>query len=202
MVKKCYRFYAGLMRSQARFLNRMASEGYRLIHTDKLLYEFEDCEPNAYEYCVEYVGDKTSQNAEEYKRFLEDMGYHVFFKNINLNYSSGKIYYRPWAEKGGKLGTSRTTLNKELLLIEKPKDGKPFELHTTYEDRIKYMKSLRNPWLCLCLMFLLFLMMELFFQSHSGTLVFGIFILLMLIPVVLYQLEIRKLTKESKTKEW
>jgi len=202
MKKKYYRFYGGLMGSQSRFLNRMASEGCRLTRTGKLLYEFEDCEPGTYEYCVEYAGHMSCKNAQEYKRFLEDMGYRVFFKNINLNYSAGKVYYRPWAEKGGKIGAGGTTLNKELLIVEKPKDGRPFELHTTYEDKIKYMKNLRNPWLCLAIMFLTFWVAWRIGMKSAGAVTFGLLTFLTLIPAALYQLEIRKLKKESGTKEW
>lgn len=195
MSKKCYRFYAGLLRSQTRWLNRMAAQGYRLIRTGKTDYEFEPCKPNEYEYCVEYIGGKSYEHAKEYKHFLEDMGYRTFYKNINLNYSAGKVYLRPWAEKGSKIGTASTTLNKELLIVEKKNDGTPFELHTTYEDQLKYMKSLRKPWLVMLGIFLIFWLMWRF-------LVFGIFTLLFLIPVVLYQIEIIKLGKEAKTKEW
>jgi len=199
-TKKCYRFYAGMMGSQARFLNRMAAEGYRLVHTDKMSYEFETCAPGAYEYCVEYVGNQSSQHAGEYKRFLEDLGYRTFYKNINLNYSAGKVYYRPAAEKGGRIGTASSTLNKELLIVEKPRDGKPFELHSTYEDKIKYMKILQGPWLFTAAIFLiLWLVLGIF---RSGSPLLGVFALLMLIPVLLYQLEISRLKRESKTKEW
>ena len=53
-------------------------------------------------------------NAKDYFKFLEDMGYKVFFKNINLNYSVGKVRYRPWAEKGARIATNGTTFNREL----------------------------------------------------------------------------------------
>lgn len=194
MNKKCYRFFGGLLRSQVRWLNKMAAEGYRLVRTDLLLYEFEPCEPGKYEYAVEYIGGMAYRKAEEYREFLEDLGYCVFYKNINLDYSAGKVYLRPWAEKGGFVGTANTTLNKELLIIGKERDGRPFELHTTYEDRIRYTKSLRNPWLCLTVLFLLFFLM-------CRTLVFGILTALFLIPTALFQAEIMRLAKASKTKE-
>lgn len=201
--KKCYRFYAGMLGSQARFLNRMAAEGYRLARTDRLSYEFGSCAPDAYEYCVEYIGNKSRQNAEEYKKFLEDMGYRTFYKNINLNYSAGKVYWRPWAEKGGRIGTSGTTMNKELLIVEKPKDGKPFELHSTYEDKLQYMKSLRSPCLFTAAFLLAFCLTELiFWQSSAAFILFGVFTLLALIPAAFCQREILRLKKEAETKEW
>ena len=93
MSKKCYRYFGGLLNTQAKWLNKMAEKGYRLVRTGKLLYEFEKCKPDEVTYCVEFIGEKSKENATDYAVFLEDMGYKVFFKNINLNYSVGKAYF-------------------------------------------------------------------------------------------------------------
>lgn len=129
MSKKCYYFFGGLLNAQENWLNKMSEKGYRLIRAGKMLYEFEECKPNEVKYCVEFIGEKSKENANDYFLFLEDMGYKVFFKNINLNYSVGKVRWRPWAEKGGRIATNATTFNRELLIVEKENDGKPFELH-------------------------------------------------------------------------
>lgn len=126
MNKKFYRFYGGLLNLQENWLNKMAKKGYRLIKVGKLQYEFENCTPNQYQYYIEYIGNKSKMSAENYRTFLEDMGYKVFYKNINLNYSIGKIRYRPWAEHGGQIATTSTTYNKELLIIERKYDKAPF----------------------------------------------------------------------------
>ena len=141
MSKKCYRYFGGLLQKQQEWLNKMAEQGYRLIRVEKMLYEFEDCNPGRVEYRVEYICSKSQNDSQEYFQFLEDMGYKVFFKNINLNYSIGKVRYRPWAEKGERIATNNTTYNKELLIVEKEKDGKPFELHTSFEDKIQYYEK-------------------------------------------------------------
>ena len=62
-----------------------------------------------------------------------NMGYGLFYKNINLNYAIGKLRWRPWGEKGGHIATDATTFNRELLIVEKTDDGKTVELHTSYE---------------------------------------------------------------------
>ena len=156
MSKKCYRFFGGLLNAQAKWLNKMSEKGYRLVRTGRVLYEFEECSPDEVTYCVEFIGEKSKENATDYADFLEDMGYKVFFKNINLNYSVGKVRLRPWAEMGGCIATNATTFNRELLIVEKSNDGKPFELHTSYADKEKYYRNLRNPWLFLLLLFALF----------------------------------------------
>ena len=122
------------------------------------------------------------------------MGYKLFFKNINLNYSVGKVHWRPWAEKGGRIATNATTFNRELLIVEKENDGKPFELHTSYDDKENYYRNLRNPWLLILLMFAIFAVI-----NHS--LVFGVLALISLIPVLVYQIQIMHSRKEAKTQK-
>lgn len=195
MSKKYYRFFGGLLTAQANWLNKMSEKGYRLIRTGKMLYEFEECKPNQVKYCVEFIGQKSKDNAKDYHDFLEDMGYKVFYKSINLNYSIGKVRWRPWAEKGGHIATNATTFNRELLIVEKANDGKPFELHTSYEDKESYYSNLRNPWLLMVLMFAIF-------TVANRSIVLGMLTLILLIPVLVYQAEIMKNRHEAKTKEW
>lgn len=147
MSKKYYRFFWGFLKRQENWLNEMADKGYRLVRTGRAWYEFEDCEPGKYRYAVEFVGEKSKQNAKEYASFLEDYGYRVLFKNLNLDYSVVKAAFRPWAKKGGKIATTGGSYNKELLLVEKVNDGKPFELHTTDDDIREYKKTIRKPWI-------------------------------------------------------
>lgn len=195
MSKKLYRYFGGLIQPQQNWLNKMAKKGYRLIAVDKLLYKFEKCSPDSVQYQVEYIGSKSQNSAKDYFDFLEDMGYKVFFKNINLNYSVGKVRYRPWAEKGGRVATNGTTFNRELLIVEKETDGKPFELHTSFEAKIQYYESLRNPYFTFITLFL-------FLGIFEKSVWLGLCALIPLIPVVIYQRQIRKLKKDAKTKEW
>ncbi len=155
MIKKI-RFFAGFMKRQADWLNSMSDKGYRLVKTGKLEYEFEECEPGRYRYTVEYVGYMSFESEENYKAFLEECGYKVFYKNINLDYSTFKLVYRPGAEKGGRIATTgaRSTYNKELLIVEKENDGKPFELHTEKNDLADYYRRLLPPRLFLAFMML------------------------------------------------
>ena len=49
MSKKKYRYFFSFLEGQERWLNKMAGEGYRLVRTAKLMYEFEPCVP---EMCI------------------------------------------------------------------------------------------------------------------------------------------------------
>lgn len=195
MSRKCYRFYGGLTVSQERWLNKMAQSGYRLIRTGKLLYEFEEWNPGQYQYRVEFIGQKSKESAADYARFLEDCGYRVFFKNIFLNWNVGKAVLRPWAEQGGRIATSSTTLNRELLIVEKEDDGKPFELHTTYEDKQEYYKNMRRPWIFIFIV-------SAILGVAMLQLVWGVFAAIALIALIVFQLELGKLKKEADIKEF
>lgn len=193
---KKYFFFGSFLSAQEKWLNKMASKGYRLVRTEKLMYEFEECQPNEFQYHVEFIGEKSKEHAEEYKRFLEDeMGYRVMYKNINLNYSVGKVRYRPWAEKGGRIATNSITFNRELLIVEKENDEKPFELHTSYDDMISYYKILQKPWLFMVIVFGIL-------GIAMPSAVFGAFAVISLMPLIFYQISLSKLKREANTKEW
>lgn len=173
----------------------MADQGFRLVRTEKLLYEFEPCRPGQYRYCVEFVGHKSRAGAEDYAAFLEGCGYRVFFKNINLNWNVGKVEVRPWAEEGGRLASNATTYNRELLIVEKENDGKPFDLHTTYEDQAKYYRACRRPALFL---FVVMAPLAVLMRSWAA----GIFAALSLILLVWYQAALVRLGRQAKDQEW
>lgn len=139
MSKKVLRYFFGFLGSQEKWLNYMAEQGYRLVSVGQLVYQFESCQSKQYQYCVDFVAEKSDAQLKQYQTFLQDMGYRVFSKNLNLSWSFGKVRFRPYSGKA-MLATSPGTLGKELLIVEKPNDGKPFILHTTAEDKIHYYK--------------------------------------------------------------
>lgn len=194
-MKKRYRFFGGHLKTQERWLNQMSDKGYRLVRTGRLMYEFERCEPGKVRYCMEFIGQKSKENAEDYREFLEDMGYRVFCKNINLGYSIGKARWRPWAEKGGRIATDFTTRNRELLIVEKENDGRPFELHTSCEDKGVYYSVLRNLWLFTLVLFAVAALV-----CHS--VIFGALTLAAIFPTALYEGQVMAAKREQKIREW
>lgn len=194
MNKKVYRYYGGLLKAQENWLNRLASKGYKLIAVNRLSYEFETCSPHEVQYCIDFVGEKAMSDTIHYKEFLEGLGYCVYYKNMNLNYSIGKLRIRPWAEKGGGVATNKTTYNKELLIVERNYDDKPFQLHTTCDDKIKYYQNLIKPWLCLCLLIVVF-------GSINRSLFYVLIAMIFTVPIFIYQIQIMKLYKEANIME-
>ena len=192
--KTCFRFFGGFLQAQENWLNRMAGRGYRLVSVGKLGYRFQTCPPDTVEDRVEWIGHKSSQDARAYQQFLEELGYRVWVKNVNLNCSVGKIRFRPWADPGGKLAGNRSTFNRELLLVERERDGTPFQLHTTFGDQARYYRRLRDPWLTV---FLLFGLAALW----RGSLVFGALALAAAVPTALYQGRALALGRRARIEE-
>jgi hypothetical protein len=148
MKKTIVKYFIDFMGKQESWLNEMAARGLRLVRCGKLTYEFEQCAPGEYQYCVEFVGEKSYANQKDYKRFLEGLGYRVYCKNINLNWSVGKLRFRPWGDGAGKFSASPGTYNREILIVEKKSDGKPFDLHTDTAGISGVFGTLRNAYLC------------------------------------------------------
>lgn len=193
-IKK-YRYFGGMLAAQEKWLGHMAQKGYRLAATGTAVYEFEPCKPGQVQYKVEFIGHMPQQRAQDYCSFLQDMGYRVFYKSMNLNWSAGRLRWRPWADKGGKLASDSGTFGRELLIVEKANDGRPFELHTSLEDKALYFRNLCRPWVFLFLMFAVF---GLLCRSY----LFGLFALLSLGPAVFYRVQAIKFKKQAKTEEW
>ncbi|MDE6954164.1 MAG: DUF2812 domain-containing protein [Oscillospiraceae bacterium] len=193
-MEKRYRYFWTLLAAQSRWLNKMADRGLRLSRTEKLLYEFQPCAPGQYRYCVEFVAHLSREKAEDYARFLEDCGYRTWFKNANLDWNVGKVVGRPWAEPGGRLASNATTYNRELLIVEKENDGKPFRLHTALEDQIRYRKAQRGPAL-----FLLAVMAPLAALTRSWPAV--LFAALALAVLIRHQLALAGLKKQGGISE-
>ena len=193
-MEKRYRYFWTLLAAQSHWLNKMADRGLRLSRTEKLLYEFQPCAPGQYRYCVEFVAHLSREKAEDYARFLEDCGYRTWFKNANLDWNVGKVVGRPWAEPGGRLASNATTYNRELLIVEKENDGKPFRLHTALEDQIRYRKAQRRPAL-----FLLAVMTPLAALTRSWPA--ALFAALALAVLIRHQLALAGLKKQGGISE-
>lgn len=147
MGKTFYRYFFGSIKKQENWLNHMASQGYKLIKVGKCSYTFETCKEDEWQYCIEFVAHMSFHQSKDYVEFLKEQGYNIFYKNLNLSWSIGKIRWRPYGQGAGQITTNPGSFNREILIVEKKKDGELFELHSTSEDKVAYYKSIRNAWL-------------------------------------------------------
>ena len=209
MSKTVFRYFFDFLDGQERWLNSMAERGYRLIKCGKISYTFDSCRPDEYEYAVEFFGDRSYSKAKDYRGYLEEMGFRTLIKNINLNFSYGKVRWRPYAKGMGQIATSPGSYNKELLIVEKKKDGKPLELHTDVQDKLEAYKTVRRAYSWA--VFIAFGLVAMTFvpgvSSLSIAMTWGLravvatFGVLFLIPAVKYSLWAGRLRDESKTFE-
>lgn len=207
MSKKVVRYFFDFLDGQEKWLNSMAKNGYRLKKCGIATYTFEECNPCEYEYNVEFVGTKSYAKMKDYQQYLEDMGLHTISKNINLNYSIGKVRWRPYAKGMGQIATSPGAFHNELLIIEKKKDGKDLELHTDVKDKLMIYKEVRRAYMWVILM-MLGLMAVTFIPSLSHASksvlwalrgIIAIFGTLFLIPTLRYSSLVNRLQEESTT---
>jgi hypothetical protein len=83
-----------------------------------------------------------------------------------MQFSVGKIQYRPYANKGGKWATSRGMINRELLILEKENDGKPFNVYSNIRDKIMALQERRKPHFYL-MSFVLLMELYIYFIGRS-----------------------------------
>lgn len=216
MTKRVYRYFFDFLDGQMEWLNQMAAQGWQLVKCRQLSYEFESCAPDEYEYSVEFVADKSFTDSKDYKGFLESMGYKVFYKNLNVGVAVGKVKWRPWATGAGQIVTAPGGYFKELLIVEKKKDGTPFELHTDLTDKLSLYRKIRNACLWTVGSMLALIIMCLSFAVGNlinGSITGAVFSALGMIPCVLFGLfwlkplrrisaKIRIWEDEAKTNEY
>ncbi len=150
MVKR--RYFGPMLRAQAKWLNKMSAQGWRLAGTGKLDYTFVPCEPGKYQYAVAFVGNLSRAHGEEYARRLAEHGYRTWFKNVNLQWSRGKLRWNPAGEPGARLVSEYTTLDRELLIVERRAEPGEFRL-CTVEEELEALRGMRRRCLCVSLAF-------------------------------------------------
>lgn len=150
MIRK-FRIFFSVLETQENWLNQMAARGYRLVKTSLLSYTFEACKPSEYIYRVEVVYDKTRKQQKDYQAFLESLG----IRTLNKNYGTGQVTLgKARLSAFGKIRTWPGAVNKELLILEKKNDGKPFEIFTGKEDKISYYGKVVYSFLFVIIFFL------------------------------------------------
>lgn len=189
-----------MLKTQAKWLNRQCSRGWRLVDTGKLSYTFEPCEPGAYQYAVDYVGNLSRGHGEDYAGFLSSCGYKTWYKNVNLQWSYGKVRWNPFGERGARIISSNTTLDRELLIVERRTEPGEFRLYTSPEDEAETLRSMRRRTLYPALIFaaLGVLAVALRVCTPVQSLSFWVFALVFAIPSAVYTHRICRIEREIR----
>ena len=84
-----------MLRAQAKWLNKMSLQGWRLADTGKLAYSFVPCEPGEYQYAVDFVGNLSRAHGDDYAAFLSGFGYRTWFQERELAVVAGESALEP-----------------------------------------------------------------------------------------------------------
>lgn len=146
MNKKVFKIFINALESQENWLNSMVSDGWRLIGVKKSLYTFEDCKPGEYIYKIQFTADKSTQQLNQYKEYLEGQGITAFSQNLNIGkFAIGNKRWRPYGSGASSSFASMPgTMNSGLLIMEKKNDGSPYRLFTKPGEEIQYYSTIRS----------------------------------------------------------
>lgn len=203
-MKKFFKVFFSDIEKQEVWLNEMTNKGLRLVKTSNLFYYFEESQ-SKFLYKVEWAVNKSDDELNEYIAFLKELGINSFRKNFAL----GGIFYkkRKFDPLSGKTRKSPGNINSELLILEKVNDGKPFEIYTTTDDKISYLKKIRLYYLAYELFLLIMLPLLLLNEPRAGFIESALFmaifknliLIIAIFVILLLMISIIKLTTQIRT---
>ena len=187
-----------MLRAQAKWLNKMVSLGWRLADTGKLDYTFVPCEPGEYQYAVDFVGNLSRAHGDDYAAFLSGFGYRTWFKNVNLQWSRGKVRWNPAGEPGARISSDRTNLDREILIVERRAEPDEFRLYMV-EEEIDVLRDMRRRSLYPAVIFAALgaLALALRICTPVQSLVFWVFAAVFAIPCAAYTFRIARMRRSA-----
>ena len=145
MNKKYNRlFLLDAVYGQEKWLNKMAQRGLRLVSVNYTAYEFETCDPGQYEYHIEVVKGKTKEEILDRQRYLARRGIKSIPKSISNNRTVGNAKAHSIGSGESQVVIVPDLKLPELLILERTKDSKEFEIHADTAVRDKYYQRLRT----------------------------------------------------------
>lgn len=215
MIRK-FKFFFRPISDLKKWLNKMSDKGYRLKKTGSIFYYFEQCEKGKYIYDVDFVANKSYSELKNYEIFLEESNIKYIEKAASVGkLAIGNVRWRPYADKAARVATSNGMIKRELLILEKENNGKDFAINTTIKDKINSLKIMRRPTISMIVFTGAMLLLtngdlinkykwSLFeidlFTNISNPIIMGILVIveiLLFINLIKFNIEIKKLKKES-----
>ncbi len=202
MKMRVIKYFFDFIDGQEHWLNKMSQKGYRLVKCGRFIYEFEKCIPNKYEYAVELVGQMSERKRKEYNNLFEELEYKTFAKSLNINFSLGKIKFRPWGNGWGKITTSPGSYNKELLIIETLTSDNKFEIHTDLEDKLLTYQNVINSLLYAVITMITLIVVSFVYNGQAiKQVLWGIRVILILFTVMWAVPLVKLISKKIRIKE-
>ncbi len=160
-MKKFIKFFFNPIEDRELYLNDMASKGFQLEKSGSIVQKFSKSEKANIHYTVQYIGNMSNKERQEYMDFVESLNLRVFFAPFNVGkLAIGNIKYRPYNRGRSSLATTSGMINREIMIIESNGNEK---IPVFTDDSSKYDDLLRRkaPYRYLALVSLLFIVLGL-----------------------------------------
>lgn len=161
-----------------KYINHIASEGYRLVKSGSIIHEFEKTNSD-HRYAVEYIGYMNNKERKKYTEFLNGMNLKVFTAPLNIGkLSFGNIKLRPYNSPKSMIATSPGMINKEILLIES--DGnKEIPVFSDRESKNLDINRRKAPYYYLITTSVLLMVLGLFKIIDYKSIILGTFLFIL-----------------------
>lgn len=199
MAKRIYRYFGAMIELQEKWLNSMSAKGYRLTKCSKMYYDFEECEPNEYNYQIDLVIDRQPKELDNMIDQLKNNGYNVFSKNISLNTVIGMLFFKSPFSFVNKFLNSPDIINKELLIIETVNNSEKFDLSNSDKIKVKYYKTQRIAYISYLILWAFLLIVQFYKKQASKSIIFILLAIIFTIPILIYQNHIKIASKRKST---
>ena len=172
------RVFMNPIEGREKYINQIASEGYRLVKSGSILHEFEKTNSD-YKYSVQYVGYMSNTERKKYFDFLKEMNFKVFTAPLNIGkFSLGNVKLRPYNSPKGMIATYPGMINKEILLIES--DGnKEIPVFSDRESKNLDINRRKAPYYYLITTSVLLMVLGLFKIIDYKSIILGTFLFIL-----------------------
>ncbi|MDO5714870.1 MAG: DUF2812 domain-containing protein [Tissierellia bacterium] len=158
------RIFFNPIEGREKYLNEMASKGYRLIKSGSIFHKFEKTNNHDRKYSVQYVGHLSNKKRIEYEDFIKNLNVKSTSAPLNIGkVTLGNVRYRPYHNT---IATSPGAINKEILILECEK-GKEIPVFTDKESKLEDLKNRKRVNIYTFVVGLLFMGLGLFKKTGN-----------------------------------
>lgn len=150
-MKRYIRFFFNPIEDRERFLNDMASKGLQLEESGTLVHKFSESNTSNIHYSVQYIGNVSNRERQDYMDFVRNLNLRVFFAPFNVGkFAIGNVKYRPFNKGFSSVVTAPGMINREIMIIESKGDDQ-IPVFTDGESRYEALLQRRMPYIYLAI---------------------------------------------------
>lgn len=158
-MKKCIKIFFNPIEDRELYLNDMASRGFQLEESGSIVQKFSKSEKPNIHYTVQYIGNMSNKERQEYMDFIQSLNMRVFFAPFNVGkLAIGNMKYRPYNKRRSSFATTSGMINREIMIIESNGNEK-IPVFTDESSKYDDLLSRKTPYKYLALASLLFIVL-------------------------------------------